>query len=165
MLVRNITHGVGKDLVEKECAKFGDVVDVHMPMDFNTRRPKGFAFVEFANEGEGRDCIDKLDGVEFEGRVLQVCQAKQRRMTAEQMRQRDGDVRGGGGGGGYRGGGGGYRGGGGGGGGYQRSPPRGGGGYGGGYGGQRRHSTVPRCATASAAARVSPLKEPWRPLW
>ena len=79
------------------------------------RRPKGFAFVEFANESEGQACIEKMDGITFEGRQLQVCQAKQKRMTSDQMRNRDGmggPPRGGGGGGYGR-----------------RSPPRGYGGY------------------------------------
>ena len=113
MLVRNITHGVDKDKVQEECAKYGQISDVHMPLDFNTRRPKGFAFVEFADETEGRACIEKMDGQDFEGRVLQVCQAKQKRMTSDQMRHRDGmggPPRGGGGDGG-----GGYG---------RRSPPR-----------------------------------------
>jgi len=59
------------------------------------RRPKGFAFVEFESEDDGRACIAQLDGFVLDGRPLQVCQAKAKRKTGEQMREQDGPPRGG----------------------------------------------------------------------
>jgi RNA recognition motif-containing protein len=86
-----------------------------LPLDRDTGRKRGFAFVEMANEAEEAKAIEDLQDVEWMGRAIRVNKA---------------EPRGGGGGGGGRGGGGGYGGGYGGGGGGR------GGGYGGGGGGR-----------------------------
>jgi RNA recognition motif-containing protein len=103
------------------------VVSVRLITDRATGQPRGFGFVEMANEADARAAIEELDGTSFGGRRLRVDLASDRPGPG-----------GGGGGGGGRGGygGGGSRGsyGGGGGGDYES----GGGGRGGrgGYGGR-----------------------------
>ena len=104
-----------------------NVKDLHMVMDRETGRPRGFAFAEFDTDEEAQAAIEALNGVELDGRPLTVNEARERQPRGGG----GGGFRGGGGGGGgYRGGGGGHRGGGGG--------HRGGGGRGGGRGGDRR---------------------------
>jgi RNA recognition motif-containing protein len=114
------------DLTEAELeglfAPHGQVQRVNLIMDRETGRPRGFAFVEMADEAAANAAISALDGTQCGSRKITVNIAKPR------------EARGGGGGfgGGRGGGGGGYGGGrGGGGGGYGG----GGGGYGGGGGG------------------------------
>ena len=63
-------------------------------------RPRGFGFVTMSSDDEARAAIESLNGEEFEGRTLNVNEAKPRE-------PRSGGGGGGGGGGGYRGGGGG----------------------------------------------------------
>lgn len=115
-----------------------NVKDLHMVMDRETGRPRGFAFAEFDTDEEAQAAIEALNGVELDGRPLTVNEARERQPRGGGG---GGGFRGGGGGGGYRGGGGGggHRGGGGGrGGGHRgggRGDRRGGGGYGGGGGG------------------------------
>ena len=82
-------------------------------------QPRGFGFVEIADDGEAEKAVAALNGREFKGRKIVVNEARPQR-------------EGGGGGGGGRGGGGGGRGGYGGGGGGGRGGNRGGGGGGGG---------------------------------
>ena len=79
------------------------VKEVHIVMDRDSGRPRGFAFAEFANEADAQSAIADLDGKDLDGRALKVNEAQERKT-------------GGGGGGGRGGGGGGYGGGGGGGG-------------------------------------------------
>jgi RNA recognition motif-containing protein len=98
--------------------QYGEVRQCSLPLDRETGRKRGFAFVELSDDAAEQKAIDDLQDVEWMGRMIRVNKATPRE--------------GGGGGGGNRGGGGGYGGGGGnrgGGGGY------GGGGGGGGYGG------------------------------
>ena len=78
------------------------VKDVHMVMDRETGKPRGFGFVEMGSDTEAADAISAMDGAELDGRNLKVNEAKEREPRG-----------GGGGGGGGRGGGGGYGGGGG----------------------------------------------------
>ena len=94
----------------------GEVTDAKVITDRDTGRSRGFGFVTFSEEADGTNAIEQMNGVELDGRTLNVNEAQER------SGGRGG--RGGGGGGGGRGG----RNGGGGG---------GGGGYGGGGGGNR----------------------------
>ena len=99
-------------------SQYGEVAKCSLPLDRETGRKRGFAFVEMANEADEQKAVDDLQNVEWMGRMIRVNKATPRQGG------------GGGGGGGYGGGGGG-RGGYGGGGGGNRG---GGGGYGGGGG-------------------------------
>jgi RNA recognition motif-containing protein len=120
-------------------SQYGEVAKCSLPLDRETGRKRGFAFVEMANEADEQKAVDDLQNVEWMGRMIRVNKATPRQG-------------GGGGGGGYGGGGGGggrspYGGGGGGGGrspygggggGGNRGGSGGGGGYGGGGGGGNR---------------------------
>ena len=112
-------------------SQYGEVSKCSLPLDRETGRKRGFAFVEMTNDADEQKAIDDLQNVEWMGRMIRVNKATPREGGGGGGRggygggNRGGGYGGGGGGrGGYGGGGGGY--GGGGGGGY------GGGGYGGG---------------------------------
>jgi cold-inducible RNA-binding protein len=85
-------------------AEVGEVVEIFLPTDRSTGRPRGFAFVEFTEASSVATAIEKLDGHELQGRNLRVSEA------AERQRRPPGFSDGGGGGGG---------------GGYGAGPPRG----------------------------------------
>ena len=109
--------------------QYGEVRQCSLPLDRETGRKRGFAFIELADDASEQKAIDDLQDVEWMGRMIRVNKATPREGGGG-GRSGGGGYGGGGrpGGGGGRSGGGGY-GGGGGGGGY------GGGGGGGGYGG------------------------------
>jgi RNA recognition motif-containing protein len=77
----------------------GEIVDIHLPSDRESGRPRGFAFVEFSTEAEAAEAIKQFDGKELDGRALRVNEAEERPRREPRPR---------GGGGGYGGGGGGY---------------------------------------------------------
>jgi RNA recognition motif-containing protein len=107
--------------------QYGEVRQCSLPLDRETGRKRGFAFVELADDAAEQKAIDDLQDVEWMGRMIRVNKAT----------PREGGGGGGGGGRGGYGGGGGGRPGGGGGGGYGGGGGGGGGGgrSGGGYGG------------------------------
>ena len=114
-----------EDIIELFAA-FGEVSNCSLPLERDTGRKRGFAFVEMADEPSEERAIEALQGTELMGRPLRINKAE----------PRGGGGGGGGGRGGYGGGGGGgYGAGGGGRGGYQDRGGYGGGGGGGGYGG------------------------------
>ena len=119
--VGNLPFRVTEDEVASLFSEFGEVQRVHLVMDRETGRPRGFGFVEMGDD-EGRQAIQELmdRNAELGGRPLKLNEAQPREERG------GGGFRGGGGGGGFRGGGGGYRGGGGG----FDGPPAGGGGGG-----------------------------------
>lgn len=126
VFVGNLDYNTRKEEVQGLFAQVGEIRDVFLPTDRETGRPRGFAFVEFANDEDAAKAIEKFNGYQLGGRALRVNAAEDRPRGAGG----GGGGRGFGGGGGR--GGGGYGGGGYGGGGGDYSG--GGGGYGGGGG-------------------------------
>lgn len=114
----NLSFKATEDDVRQLFSAHGEVTDVHIVMDRETGRSRGFAFVEMATDEAAKAAISALDGQRVQDRPLKVNEAQPREQR----------------GGGFGGGGGGY-GGGGGGGGYGGGRGGGGGGYGGGRGG------------------------------
>jgi RNA recognition motif-containing protein len=119
--VGNLSFDAEQEDLRDLFSQYGEVRQCSLPLDRETGRKRGFAFVELANDAEEQKAIDDLQNVEWMNRMIRVNKA---------------EPRGGGGGGGNRGGGGGGYGGGGGG-GYGGGG--GGGGYGGGGGGRSRY--------------------------
>jgi RNA recognition motif-containing protein len=56
----------------------GKVVDVKVPTDRETGRPRGFAFVEFENDEAAEKSIQLLNGRDLKGRPLRVNEAENR---------------------------------------------------------------------------------------
>ncbi|MCS5700931.1 RNA-binding protein [Cyanobium sp. FGCU-52] len=115
IFVGNLPFRAEQEDVVELFTPYGEVVNCALPLERDTGRKRGFAFVEMADAETETRAIDALQGAELMGRPLRINKAE----------PRTGGGGGGGGGprrGGYGGGGGGYGGG-------------EGGGYGGGYGG------------------------------
>ncbi|MCC5021790.1 MAG: hypothetical protein J6386_02850 [Candidatus Synoicihabitans palmerolidicus] len=55
-----------------------EVTDTYVAMDRETGRPRGFAFVTFANADDAQTAIKKLNGANLDGRSLKVNEAKPR---------------------------------------------------------------------------------------
>lgn len=72
---------------------FGQVSRVHIAMDRETGRARGFAFVEMPNDEEAAKAMSSLDGKEVGGRALKVNEARPKGASG------GGGPRGGGGGG------------------------------------------------------------------
>ena len=87
-----------EDIIELFAAH-GEVTNCALPLERDTGRKRGFAFIEMADEAMETAAIDALQGVELMGRPLRINKAEPRGSAPR---------RGGGGygGGGYRGGGG-----------------------------------------------------------
>ena len=100
LYVGNLSYSTTEDTLYAEFGAFGAVKEVFIATDRETGRPRGFAFVTMESDEQANEAIEKLNGVEVDGRTLNVNEAR-----PKTDRPRDG------GGGGYGGGGGGGRGG------------------------------------------------------
>ncbi len=123
LYVGNLAYGVTEQDLRDLFSQAGELQDVMLIVDRDTRRSKGFGFVEYVNEADAQKAVQMFNDTEIEGRRLTVNVARPREERS-----------GGGGGGGYRGGGGGGYGGGGGRGGGRGGRGGGRGGRGGGRG-------------------------------
>jgi RNA recognition motif-containing protein len=132
LFVGNLPYQATEDDLRTHFAQVGPPTQIVRPLDRETGRARGFAFVEYAERAPAEEAIKKFDGQLFMGRPLAVSEAR-----AREDRGPGGPPRPGGYGaprpGGYQGGGGGF---GGGGGGFGGPRPGGfSGGGGGGFGG------------------------------
>ncbi|HGY90463.1 MAG TPA: RNA-binding protein [Planctomycetes bacterium] len=97
LYVGNMSFSTTESDLEQAFGAFGSVQSVHLVLDRETGRPRGFGFVEMGTDSEAQAAIEALNGTELAGRTLTVNVAKPRENRGGR----------GGGGGGYGGGGGG----------------------------------------------------------
>ena len=123
VFVGNLDFNTTRAEVQSLFSQVGEIRDVFLPMDRESGRPRGFAFVEYTSDEDAAKAIEKFNGFELGGRALRVNAAEERPKGGGFNRGGGGFSGGGdrggggyGGGGGFGGGGGGYGGGGGGGG-------------------------------------------------
>lgn len=76
--VGNLAYSVTKDDLQEVFQEYGTVKSIALPMDRETGKPRGFAFVELADEAEEDKAIQELDGAEWMGRDMRVNKARPR---------------------------------------------------------------------------------------
>lgn len=102
IFVGNLPFRAEQDDVAELFAPFGDVVNCALPLERDTGRKRGFAFVEMADPEMEARAIEALQGAELMGRPLRINRAEPRGSAP----RRGGGQGGSGYGGGYGGGGG-----------------------------------------------------------
>ena len=70
--VSNLSYNTTNESLQKLFAEFGEVTSANIITDRETRRSRGFGFVEMSNDEEGQKAIDELNGTEFEGKTINV---------------------------------------------------------------------------------------------
>ena len=103
----NLPFAASDDDIKEAFSADGTIEDLFIPLDRETNRPRGFAFITLADDDLARKAIEEMDGADLMGRNLRVNEAEERR--PQQNRGGGGgyggDRRGGGGGRDRRGGG------------------------------------------------------------
>jgi cold-inducible RNA-binding protein len=108
IFVGNLNYETTESELEGLFSEVGEVKNVHVPADRMTGRPRGFAFVEFADGAAAQEAVSRFDQHELGGRKLRINEAEDRaRRSPGSAPYSAGPSYGGGGGGGYSGGGGG----------------------------------------------------------
>ena len=74
--VGNLSFQATEEDVREVFGEYGSVKRISLPMDRETGKKRGFAFVDLDTEAEEDAAIEKLDGAEWLGRVLKVNKAK-----------------------------------------------------------------------------------------
>ena len=97
----NLSFNTTAETLRELFSALGEVTDVHVVMDRETGRPRGFAFVTMGSAAEAAKAIGEMNGKMVDGRPLRVNEAEERAPRGGGS----GGGRGGGGGGGYGGGG------------------------------------------------------------
>ena len=78
LFVGGLPFATTDDELADAFAQFGTVKSAKVITDRETGRSRGFGFVEYENDDEGKAAIDGLDGKELGGRTIHVSQARER---------------------------------------------------------------------------------------
>jgi RNA recognition motif-containing protein len=97
--VGNLSYNATEEDLTEVFKEYGAVKRIQLPVDRETGRMRGFAFVEMAEDAQEDAAIEDLDGAEWMGRTLKVNKARPR------TERKPGGGGGGGGRGGWNGGG------------------------------------------------------------
>lgn len=78
IFVGNISYQTTQDELYSAFAAYGAVDRVSVVTDRETGQPRGFAFVEMAQQNEATTAIEQLNGAELNGRAMNVNEARPR---------------------------------------------------------------------------------------
>ena len=76
--IGNLSFQASEEDIRDVFAEYGEVSRISLPIDRETGRKRGFAFVDMADEAKEDQAISELDGAEWLGRELRVNKARPR---------------------------------------------------------------------------------------
>lgn len=76
IFVGNLSYGATEEGIRSIFEPYGTVERVNLVTDRDTGQARGFAFVEMTNAAEADSAINELNGKEFDGRSLNVNEAR-----------------------------------------------------------------------------------------
>ncbi|CAL5346588.1 unnamed protein product [Camellia sinensis] len=84
LFVRNLPYTATEDELEEHFSKIGNVSQVHLVVDKDTKRSKGFAYVVYTLPESVARALEELDNSIFQGRLLHIMPAKQKNNSEKQ---------------------------------------------------------------------------------
>lgn len=72
LFVGGIPFRMNEDELRDMFSQAGEVLSVFIPKDHETKRPRGFAFVEMEDEKRGQKAIQMFDNKDVGGRLVKV---------------------------------------------------------------------------------------------
>jgi cold-inducible RNA-binding protein len=78
LFVGNLPYGATEADLREYFGAVGPPLQIIMPVDRETGRPRGFAFVEYADRAVAEEAIRRFDAQPFKGRPLAVSEARPR---------------------------------------------------------------------------------------
>jgi RNA recognition motif-containing protein len=76
LYVGNLSYSATDQSLTDAFSECGSVQSAKIIMDRDSGRSKGFGFVEMSSEAEAASAISRFNGTQFDGRAMNVCEAK-----------------------------------------------------------------------------------------
>lgn len=89
VLVRNLDFSSSPADVKDHFSQCGNIRDVYLPLEYGSKKPKGFGFIEFLDAEDAYYAVRKMDGSRLHGATLNVMIAQDRRKSPHTMERRD----------------------------------------------------------------------------
>ena len=85
IFVSNISFKVREQALKDLFSEYGEVTNVRIIKDKETRRSKGYGFVEMVNDNEANVAITALNGTTHYERTIVVAEAKGKKETTSEQ--------------------------------------------------------------------------------
>ncbi|KAK9362438.1 hypothetical protein V1504DRAFT_326356 [Lipomyces starkeyi] len=79
LFVRNLSYACAEDDLRELFAEYGELEEVHIPVDNDTHNSKGFAYILFENGEDACNAYTSLDKQSFQGRLLHILPGQSKR--------------------------------------------------------------------------------------
>jgi cold-inducible RNA-binding protein len=76
LFVGGINFNTTEDVLKEAFSYFGKIVKLRLIRDRETGKSRGFAFIVFLNESDAEKAKNAMNGVELDGRMIGVKDAK-----------------------------------------------------------------------------------------
>jgi RNA recognition motif-containing protein len=76
--IGNMSFDTTEETVRSAFEAYGEIASINLISDRDTGRPKGFGFVEMANDEHAKAAIAGLNGTDMGGRTVNVNEARPR---------------------------------------------------------------------------------------
>ena len=74
--IGNLSFQASEEDIRDVFVEYGEVVRIKLPVDRETGKKRGFAFIDMAEDAQEDLAIAELDGAEWLGRQLRINKAK-----------------------------------------------------------------------------------------
>jgi cold-inducible RNA-binding protein len=78
LYIGNLPYSMTDEGLEQAFAPHGELTSARVIIDRETGRSRGFGFVEYSNDEQGKAAMEAMDGHELDGRPLRVNEAHER---------------------------------------------------------------------------------------
>ena len=78
LYLRNIPFEITEDDIREKFQKFGEINEIHIPINYKTNKSFGYAYISFETIESSIMAINKLDGQYFMGRKLHISIAEEK---------------------------------------------------------------------------------------
>ena len=79
VFVGNVNPQTTREELHRLFSKVGRVQEIHLPLDRDTGRQRGFAFIDYSTDAEAEQALEKLDSALLGGRRLRLSWALAKR--------------------------------------------------------------------------------------
>jgi cold-inducible RNA-binding protein len=90
LYVGNLPYSATESALSDKFSEFGTVESTNLITDRDTGRSKGFGFVEMGTEAEAKAAIATLNGADWDGRPMNVNEARPKSADGSGDRNRNG---------------------------------------------------------------------------
>jgi RNA recognition motif-containing protein len=78
LFVGGLSWDTTDDGLRQAFASYGEITEAKVITDRGTGRSRGFGFVTFAQDGDAKTAISKMDGTSLDGKTIKVNEAQEK---------------------------------------------------------------------------------------